>query len=55
MHHTTIVPEPGHRNKPYRRDLKPPAKRISFQTKAWAKEHGLGDPVAGVVVTAQHK
>lgn len=26
----------------------PPSKRVSFQTRAWAKEHHLGDPVAAV-------
>lgn len=32
----------------------PPNVRVSFQTKQWAKEHGL-EPVAGLFVTAEHK
>lgn len=28
--------------------------RRNFQTKMWAREHGLGDPVAALFVTCQH-
>jgi hypothetical protein len=34
--------------------MAPPAKRISFQTRQWAKEHNMGDPVAGVYCYANH-
>lgn len=34
--------------------ISPPAKRINFQTKQFAKEHGWGDPVAGVYFKCQH-
>lgn len=36
------------------RKFEPPSVRVNFQTKQWAKEHGLGDPVAALFVTAQH-
>lgn len=32
----------------------PPAKRVNFQTKEWAKGHQWGDPVGGVFIKATH-
>ena len=31
-----------------------PSKRISFQTRQWAKDHGMGDPVAARYCYANH-